>query len=58
MKGESGRFIYYKTGHFYLLLTGLPWVGILFIFLIMVTYIPWISTYLPTLLMGPEIIAS
>ena len=35
----------------------LPWVGILFIFLIMVTYIPWISTYLPTLLMGPEIIA-
>lgn len=34
----------------------LPFVGILFIFLIMVTYIPWISTYLPTKLMGPEII--
>lgn len=34
----------------------LPFVGILFIFLIMVTYIPWISTFLPTLLMGPEII--
>jgi len=34
----------------------LPFVGILFIFLIMVTYIPIISTYLPTLLMGPEII--
>lgn len=34
----------------------LPWVGIMFIFLIMVTYIPIISTWLPTLLMGPEII--
>jgi C4-dicarboxylate transporter DctM subunit len=34
----------------------LPWLGILFIFLIMVTYIPWISTVLPTWLMGPEII--
>ncbi len=34
----------------------LPWMGILFIFLIMVTYIPQISTFLPTLMMGPEII--
>ncbi len=34
----------------------LPWLGIMFIFLIMVTYIPWISTVLPTWLMGPEII--
>jgi C4-dicarboxylate transporter DctM subunit len=34
----------------------LPWLGILFIFLIMVTYIPWISTFLPHALMGPEII--
>jgi len=34
----------------------LPFVGILFIFLIMVTYIPSISTFLPHLLMGPEII--
>lgn len=34
----------------------LPFLGVLFIFLIMVTYIPWISTYLPHLLMGPEII--
>ncbi len=33
-----------------------PWVGILFVFLIMVTYIPSISTWLPTLMMGPEII--
>ncbi len=34
----------------------LPFVFILFIFLIMVTYIPWLSTVLPTALMGPEII--
>jgi len=34
----------------------LPWVGIMFIFLIMVTYIPFISTWIPTMLMGPEII--
>ena len=34
----------------------LPWVGILFLFLILVTYVPWISTWLPTQLMGPEII--
>ncbi len=34
----------------------LPFVGIMFIFLIMVTYIPWISIWLPTLMMGPEIV--
>lgn len=34
----------------------LPWVGIMFVFLIMITYIPIISTWLPTMLMGPEII--
>ena len=34
----------------------LPFVAILFVFLIMVTYIPIMSTWLPTLLMGPEII--
>jgi len=34
----------------------LPFVGIMFIFLILVTYVPWISTYLPTTMMGPEII--
>ncbi len=33
-----------------------PWVAILFVFLIMVTYIPAISTWLPTMLMGPETI--
>jgi C4-dicarboxylate transporter DctM subunit len=36
----------------------LPFLGVLFIFLIMVTYIPWLSTYLPTMLMGPEIITN
>ncbi|WP_224823233.1 TRAP transporter large permease [Cognatishimia sp. MH4019] len=34
----------------------LPFLGVLFIFLIMVTYIPWLSTYLPNSIMGPEII--
>ncbi|MDT8345035.1 MAG: TRAP transporter large permease [Thermohalobaculum sp.] len=34
----------------------MPWVSILFVFLIIVTYVPWISTFLPTLLMGPEIL--
>ncbi len=33
-----------------------PFLGILFIFLIIVTYIPEISTFLPTLLMGEELI--
>ncbi|MEM9048670.1 MAG: TRAP transporter large permease [Pseudomonadota bacterium] len=34
----------------------LPWLSILFVFLILVTYVPIISTWLPTLLMGPEIV--
>ncbi len=34
----------------------LPWVGIMFIFLIIVTYVPIVSTWLPTMMMGPEII--
>ena len=34
----------------------LPFLAVLFVFLIMVTYIPIISTWLPTLIMGPEII--
>ena len=34
----------------------LPFLAVLFVFLIMVTYIPAISTFLPTLMMGPEII--
>jgi C4-dicarboxylate transporter DctM subunit len=36
----------------------LPWVGIMFIFLILVTYVPAISTALPTWLMGPELITN
>ncbi len=31
-----------------------PWLLILLLFLILITYVPWISTFLPTLLMGPE----
>ncbi len=31
----------------------LPWLGILFLFLILVTYIPIISTFLPDLMYGP-----
>jgi len=34
----------------------LPFLGVLFIFLIIVTYVPWISTFLPNHFMGPEII--
>ena len=33
-----------------------PFVAVLFVFLIFVTYIPWLSTWLPTLVMGPEIV--
>jgi len=35
-----------------------PFLGILFIFLIIVTYVPGISTYVPTLMMGPEIVTN
>lgn len=34
----------------------LPWLSIMFLFLIIVTYVPAISTWLPTMVMGPEII--
>tara|TARA_B000000609_G_scaffold128345_1_gene102503 strand:- start:831 stop:2057 length:1227 start_codon:yes stop_codon:yes gene_type:complete len=34
----------------------LPFLGVLFIFLILITYVPIISTFLPTYFMGPEII--
>ena len=36
----------------------LPFLAVLFVFLIMVTYIPFLSTWLPTSLMGPEIITN
>ncbi len=34
----------------------LPFLAIMFVFLILVTYVPWISTALPNAVMGPEII--
>ena len=34
----------------------MPWLAILFLFLIIVTYVPWVSTWLPTTFMGPELI--
>jgi C4-dicarboxylate transporter DctM subunit len=34
----------------------LPFMAVLFVFLIIVTYVPWLSTWLPTMVMGPEII--
>ncbi|WP_133487980.1 TRAP transporter large permease [Aliiroseovarius marinus] len=34
----------------------LPFLAVLFVFLIMITYIPWLSTFLPNTFMGPEII--
>ncbi len=34
----------------------LPFLAVLFVFLILVTYVPAISIWLPTLVMGPEII--
>lgn len=34
----------------------LPFVAVLFVFLILITYVPIISTFLPTAMMGPEIV--
>lgn len=34
----------------------LPFLAVLFVFLILVTYVPWISTFLPNTFVGPEII--
>ena len=34
----------------------LSFLCVLFVFLILVTYIPWISTFLPNMVMGPEIV--
>lgn len=33
-----------------------PFVTVLFVFLIIITYVPWLSTWLPNSVMGPEII--
>lgn len=35
----------------------LPWTAILLIFLLIVTYVPWLSTVLPNAAFGPEIVA-
>ena len=35
-----------------------PFLVVLFVFLILVTYVPWISTLLPNAIMGPEIVAN
>lgn len=34
----------------------LPFLAVLMVFLVIVTYVPWISTFLPNTFMGPEII--
>ncbi len=36
----------------------LPFLAVLFVFLIMITYIPWLSTVLPNAVMGPEIMTN
>ena len=36
----------------------LPFLAVLFVFLILVTYVPALSTWLPTMMMGPEIITN
>ena len=33
----------------------LPWLAILLTFLVLVTYVPWISTWVPDWLLGPEV---
>ncbi|MBS0124372.1 TRAP transporter large permease [Thetidibacter halocola] len=33
----------------------LPFLGVLFIFLIMITYMPWLSTSVPDAVMGPQV---
>jgi len=33
-----------------------PFLAILFVFLIIVTYVPWLSTVIPTAVMGPEVV--
>jgi C4-dicarboxylate transporter, DctM subunit len=33
----------------------MPWLGVLFLFLIVITYVPSISTFLPNMIMGKEL---
>jgi len=34
----------------------LPFLAVLFVFLILITYIPWLSTAIPNAVMGPEVV--
>ncbi len=34
----------------------LPWLGLLLVFLVVITYVPWVSTVLPNAVFGPEIV--
>ncbi len=45
-----------KMPIFQVVKAAMPWLIILLVFLILVTYIPELSTYLPTLFMGKEVI--
>ncbi|MFW8637203.1 TRAP transporter large permease [Cribrihabitans pelagius] len=36
----------------------LPFLAVLFVFLILITYVPWLSTVVPNAVMGPEIITN
>ena len=33
----------------------MPWLSVLLVFLVMVTYMPWISLVLPNAMFGPEL---
>ncbi|MEM1140413.1 MAG: TRAP transporter large permease subunit, partial [Pseudomonadota bacterium] len=45
-----------KMAIFDVVRAALPFLAIMFLFLILVTYVPQISTTIPNALMGPEII--
>ena len=34
----------------------LPFLAVLFVFLILITYVPFLSTFLPNMVMGPEVV--
>jgi C4-dicarboxylate transporter DctM subunit len=38
------------------LYAALPWLSVLFVFLIIITYVPWISLLLPNALFGTAIV--
>ncbi|MGB1027677.1 MAG: TRAP transporter large permease, partial [Rhodospirillaceae bacterium] len=47
-----------KMSMMHVVRAAMPWLSILVVFLIMITYIPPLSTFLPTTFMGPEIITN